>query len=415
MTNIDPHKDENVFSQQIINRCICPIPQRVNLPKKVLMISFFYEPTKNYQTVRLNKFIKYLPKFKWEPIVLTKEKKNATREIDVKTNIFRSFCILLKHHSTINSYSWIPSAVFKAKKIIKREKIDLIYVTCPPYPPAIIGAILKKITKKTLILDFRDAWTFNPYHGTNIFNKLLEFFVLKNTDFLITTTKGTTEEYLYRYKFLKDKIVTIYNGFDMDDFPQKNIKGYDIFTITYTGSLHGTRSLEILFKAIEKTNKRNIQILIVGLESESIKAVLNKYNLQNTVKFTGVVHQKKAIEYLCKSHLLFLIQGATEKRCIPIAGKTFEYLNTGKPLLAILPDGDNVDLIRKYSDNSYIINSFEINDVSDAIDDCYIKWELSKLDVSHKNREEFEQNFNRKNLTMELVDIFERAIKIKED
>lgn len=54
--------------------------------------------------------------------------------------------------------TWLPYAVRAGRRIIKQENIDLIFATCPPFSDALIGACLRVLTGKRLVLDFRDDW-----------------------------------------------------------------------------------------------------------------------------------------------------------------------------------------------------------------------------------------------------------------
>jgi hypothetical protein len=40
---------------------------------------------------------------------------------------------------------------------------DCIYVSCSPFSSALSGCLIKAITGKPLVVDFRDAWSLNPH------------------------------------------------------------------------------------------------------------------------------------------------------------------------------------------------------------------------------------------------------------
>lgn len=92
--------------------------------------------------------------------------------------------------------------------------------------------------------------------------------------------------------------------------------------------------------------------------------------------------------------------------------KAFEYLATGKPILAIIPEGELAELIREYSDNSYIITSGNVDEIADAILDAYKKWKEGKLTLTSKEKvERFREKYNRKNLTKELANVFNMVLE----
>ena len=56
---------------------------------------------------------------------------------------------------------------------------------------------------------------------------------------------------------------------------------------------------------------------------------------------------------------------------IAVAAKTYEYLATGLPILAHCPPGDNVEIIRRYAANSYIVTSPEGRELEGALRAAY--------------------------------------------
>ena len=51
---------------------------------------------------------------------------------------------------------WAPYLIPKALK--EAKKADIIYATAPPYSVIMQAALLKKITRKKLVLDIKDDW-----------------------------------------------------------------------------------------------------------------------------------------------------------------------------------------------------------------------------------------------------------------
>jgi hypothetical protein len=47
--------------------------------------------------------------------------------------------------------------------------------------------------------------------------------------------------------------------------------------------------------------------------------------------------------------ILIVYQAPNRNEVTSVAGKTFEYLRSGRPILAVVPPGDNADLVRRYA------------------------------------------------------------------
>jgi len=281
--------------------------------KKVLIIARAFPPFLSIgHSIRVVKFIKYLPALNWMPVVLTINdqdeyelfrkvgSENLLSEIQPQVKIYRTIAgepsltflnkedELFKRNQFIamivkiigsarrfalrtfflpdRHLAWLPFALNQGQKIIKEESVDIILATCPPHSSTIIAACLKLITHKPLILDFRDDWIGTPwYHSRNkirqILEKGLESWVVKMADKVILVTEWSRQAFRDRYSLEPaDKFILITNGCDLKDFievqsmtaPSDNSK----FTILHAGSLNDSKAWErsplALFQAIHQ-------------------------------------------------------------------------------------------------------------------------------------------------------------------
>jgi len=423
--------------------------------RKVLMINYaFPEPGE----MRMSGYLKYLPQFGWEPYVLSGNVWQKGKEKDVTpalsdisdlrvfyirnlfdpgrrakgipedsskpakigyriVTFFRWFVMFVVMRLCTG---WIPTALLFAKKIIEKENIDLIWAF--PAPGAVMGVLLKKITKRPLIIDYPDPWTFNPHYSypSRFYQKLdmmLEKWVLKNCDQLIVATKWIKNKYLLIYPWLDKKIWVLRNGFYSEHFLKNQIleQSNNKFTITYTGRFYGLRSPKLFLEALNrifierKIPRDDIRVFFIGSKAGSTKVdnLIKDLLLQDLIIQTNWVSVEKSYDHILKSDLLLIPEFANV-----LTTKAFEYLATGKPILAIIPEGELAELIREYSDNSYIITSGSVDEIADAILDAYGKWKEGKLTLSSKEKvERFRKKYNRKNLTKELADVFNMVLK----
>jgi hypothetical protein len=90
-----------------------------------------------------------------------------------------------------------------------------------------------------------------------------------------------------------------------------------------------------------------------------------------------------------------------------ITGKIFEYLQAGRPILAIAPtDGDLAEIIEQ-------THAGQTVDFEDAITLKKViaaYYQLYKMDSLHQKTRNIEQ-YHRKNLTLQLQDFIEQTIK----
>lgn len=271
--------------------------------KKVLIISYYFPPSGGPGVQRVLKFVKYLPEFGWQPIVLTVNDgdfpardesllKEVPQNVDVhRTDIFEPYDYYRrltgrkkgqaidvdniekgskkklsdKLAEFIRATFFIPDArigwkkfaVAEGKKIIDEQKPDLIFSSSPPYTCALIAMELKKYAKKNYgldipwVSDFRDAWTDYLTTPTRWFlpkkiDKKYERTTLDKADVLTIVASGMKDDFERKYPEISKKTnyVLLRNGFDSEDYAHIKTTGSrnEKFTVVYTGSMYGKRN-----------------------------------------------------------------------------------------------------------------------------------------------------------------------------
>ena len=99
-----------------------------------------------------------------------------------------------------------------------------------------MGVILKKLSGKKLIIDFRDPYAIEiptrnkdmyPFEFRRKIDRRIEDFVLKKSDIVILNTEETRALYMEQYPHIRNKAFTVHNGFDAKFLP-KEYKPYKI-------------------------------------------------------------------------------------------------------------------------------------------------------------------------------------------
>ena len=91
-----------------------------------------------------------------------------------------------------------------------------------------------------------------------------------------------------------------------------------------------------------------------------------------------------------------------------ISGKLYEYLGTGKPILALTEDGPIRDLIKK-SGCGILVDHNDTQKIKKEILNCYNRFKEGRL-KAEPNRD-FIAQFERKRLTHQLATIFDELSK----
>lgn len=367
--------------------------------KKVLVVSYTFPPENNMGAVRIGKFVKYLPEFGWEPVVLTADRiddlsRTLPVEID-EANIFRTKYFTLSHilagmlttrkkNDSINSikqdsysnkpstgwknntlkalrimspvYSlpminqltmepldWYRSGLKQGMELAKKGDIDVIFSSYSPSTSHLVASGIQKRTGIPWVADFRDLWSLNPYSSKlqpfHFLEKKWEKRAMRNSALLVTVSEPIAREL---EEFHSKKVVTIPNGFDEADYIVDDTLLHR-FTITYTGTIYpGKRDPSPLFRAIAELSHEGrlhnnaIEVRFFGLNVlETIRSLVNKYGVKQFVKVYGFVPFKESILRQKESTVLLLLSWNAPKDKGVYTGKVFEYLGASRPILGI--------------------------------------------------------------------------------
>nr|WP_321027161.1 glycosyltransferase [Clostridium neonatale] len=440
--------------------------------RKVLVIAYYFPPLGWSGVQRTLKFAKYLRDFDWEPIVVTVGKtkfsildQSLENELPKDINIIRIDDIVLKDvtdamkrqlkgyiEASMNFISdenlkqlyeeeiekifselrdlllipdgnaiWANSVIKKIRNKIDFNKIDVVYTTSGPYSAHIIGEYIKRKYSIPWIADFRDQWINNPYidYDKNSLRykieKSMEKSVVLNCDRLITTTPIITENYISTYKIEKNKVITITNGYDEEDF--KNIKSKkenNKFTMIHNGSFYLKRNPYTVARVIKKLvendiiDEKKIEIILNGNNDYNIinkfKEIMGKYSYIITIN--GYLSHEESLIKSNDADILLLICGEEESSKQVYTGKVFEYLRLRKPVLSISPKGSLVEKLLDETECGINAEYSDIETIAKIILNYYNSWlKGNKIKVDAKNIERYE----RKELTKKLVEIFNEA------
>ncbi len=434
--------------------------------KKVLFISYYFPPMGMGGVQRSAKFVKYLHEFGWEPIVLTVKDvfyhahdpsllNEVSKTTIVRTESFDPLRIKQRLSSPIrkkiNSHApthrssifhlinrhcfpwifipdtkvpWIPLAIREADRILQQHHIDLILTTSPPHSSHLIGLSLKKKRGIPWVADFRDDWKTEQFErGPTLMHRRLDrrmaSRVVQKADKIVTVTDPILHN-LIRLSHRNPKhFITIPNGYDRDDFDRSDPSDSDPqkWTITYCGSLYPKRNPEQFLQAVSEAVhdqpaiKEKIDIRFVGNVYEiDLTRMIEKYGLKDVVHVAGYISHQENIRYLMSSNCLLLLIAKDESKGIA-TGKIYEYLASGKPIFAIVPEGEAEKMIIKHA-RGVVIPPDDGEGMKAQLIRAFDLWKRKDLKITVPRWEGIEQ-YERRNQTKVLADIFDRCVESK--
>lgn len=380
----------------------------LNGARKILFVSHCYPPSSEVGAIRVARLSQYLPEFGLQPVVLTSEtiEAEASENIDLvpagiqieravqfssplelyaaTRNRFRekssngqasasskdasinrpSLRVYLLHLLTMpdGDWGWYWPAVRLGKKLIERESIAAIFSSGPPWTSHMVACRLKSLAGIPWIADYRDSWTFDTWRlrwtpGWRLrLDRWMEKRWLANADLVTCTTDAIRDGFISEYPPLpKSKFATLTNGFDDVEVVQPDsITKPAKKTLVHSGTLYGDRyrCLESFCQAVGhlvdtgSLDPTMLKILFLGETSPAAIAIAErtvpKLLKEKSIEFRPRVPWQEAQQIVRLADLLLIFQG-DHKLSIP--AKFYEYLRTGKPMLAIAEKGALSELL----------------------------------------------------------------------
>ena len=416
------------------------------MSKKVLIITYYWPPAGGPGVQRWLKLSNYLLENNVKPIIYTPSNpkypsidesllNDVNSEIEVikqpifepfgnlfskirkkgipkkkDQSIFDKFLIYLRGNLFIpdSRIFWVNSSVNFLSKYILENNIESIITTGPPHSLHLIGLKLKSILNISWYADFRDPWTKINYHKElklSLRSKKkhleLESKVLNSCDRIIVTSNKLLNEY---NKIAKTPISLITNGFD---YQKLQLELDEEFSITHIGRLLPERNPKILWNAlkelciINKNFKNNLKINFIGNVSENLRNEMKTNDLENSVVYHNYIKYNDTIPYLIKSQILLLIESDDNESSYAIPAKIFEYINSGRPIIAIGPkDSEIKQIIDETKSGKYFLYS-EYDELLSYLSNSYYKYESKNLHSTSINIDKY----HRKNLAKKLSQI----------
>jgi glycosyltransferase involved in cell wall biosynthesis len=350
--------------------------------KRVLMVAYHFPPLAGSSGVqRTLRFVQHLPRFGWQPAVLTTcirayERTSADLAADVPDGVLlkRAFSFdAARHLSLAGRYpsflarpdrwmTWQYDAVRVGMRLVREWQPHAIWSTYPIATAHRIGAKLHRRTGLPWIADFRDPMAQEGYPpDPRVWQafKRIEETAVRQARFSVFTTPGAAREYRLRYAAFADRIVVVENGYDEESFsafaagstPAPLNPG--IATLLHSGIVYPSeRDPTQLFTALRqmladgRLQRGALRIRFRAARHEALlKRLANANGVEDMIEVLPPVPYRTALEEMVRADGLLVLQAANCNEQIP--AKLYEYLRAGRPILALTdPIGDTAAVMR---------------------------------------------------------------------
>lgn len=309
-----------------------------------------------------------------------------------KKNKLQNFIDIYFHPNAIEAREWKYEFQKKISSIINEYKPALVFVTAPPFSIVDLAIQTSKQFKLPLVIDLRDAWSnwfTHPYasYFHYLYKRKTEATALKNADAVIATSKQTIEDFIKLNPTIsKNKFHYIPNGFNGNLQTWENNLGKSAeIKIGYVGSFYYSpesrsafftpwykkkfhrklqyvpnmqdwmyRSPYFFFKTLYQffklypQLKNKIKVEFAGEKPDWLIQMINEFDLQQNVTLLGYINHQQSLSFQRECDLLLITSAKViNGKDYSIAGKTFEYFQNQKPILAFVCDGAQKEILEE--------------------------------------------------------------------
>ena len=436
---------------------------------KVLFIAYYFPPTGGAGVQRALKFVQYLPSEGFLPVVITGPSSPDSRWTPHDRTLVSSIpeCVPVhriggsvpdegsRFHRRVRRWLaqpkefskwWIRSATELAASAARDEV--LIFATMSPFESGEIASELSKRLHLPWVADLRDPWALDEMEiYPTALHRRLEMLkmerLLSTASLIIMNTPEAAAAVRSAFPRLRDqRIISIPNGFDSADFSFPLAQRQDgKFRIVHTGYLHTesgarlrnrtfyrllggvqpgvdilTRSHTVLLEAAARYCERDrefrsaAEIVLAGNLTPADEAVVSASAVADLVRLPGYLSHAESVRLVRTADLLFLPMHNLPpgRRCRIVPGKTYEYMASGRPILAAVPEGDARHFLERCGTAS-ICRPNDIGAMVALLERAYSRWK--KQEPSPGSDQTFVCQFERRALAHTLAGTFHSLLE----
>ena len=428
--------------------------------KKVLIVTYYWPPSGGPGVQRVLNFVKYLPLYGWEPVVLTVREgeypaKDVSLEKEIpsglkvfKTKTFEPFALFKlvsgkKQNDSIGTYilsekspnlitriskwirfnlfipdarvGWKKFAVREGEKIVREETVDLILTSSPPHSVQLIGQVLAQKTGLPWVADYRDPWkeiVYNQNQQRTAWAEKrdgrLERMAINRADGIVTISRDIQRLLEGKCECVKP-VKVVFNGYDNKPEP---LPRNECPIITYTGALSETRVPTPLLPALAQLREEGVRFRLkfIGNICPEFRRLVEEHGFGPDTEFIPYLPHSESVRNINGSDVLLLVIDNVPNNKGILTGKLFEYIGARRPILAI---GNTEGEARQIIDECQcgeMLDYADVEGVKRVLREWYACWREGKVACSFANS----SAYSRKSLTGELARFLDEIMARRE-
>lgn len=375
--------------------------------KNIIIISTFFPPNRHIAVSRVEAYAKYLS-VEHQVTVITLGDREAVVDYEFEngtkckvyylsnkslltpllfytgkegwfTHKFKTVVRVIHNKFDISLFSnWAKKAENLLSEILKEKKVDVLISSYAPEDVLEVSyKALQKLdnTHTKWVLDMRDEYS----DELGLSNKIRlkrrenETDFSKRADLVLSVSEPLVDLFKKRMSYAKE-FMELRNGFDHDIKPSPYIKKEKL-RIGYFGSFHGKRNPSLFFKALEDLSCEVCYEFQIATKNITFSI---PSQIRENIKNLPFMSYEESIRKMSDMDVNLLVLPFTGVLGV-YSGKIFDYLSSGRPILALVNPDDVAAKLIYETDSGYIADFEDVEKIKEAILKLYSDWQHDTL------------------------------------
>lgn len=286
-----------------------------------------------------------------------------------------------------DSYAgWARRASRAGARRLERRDVTALLSSSPPDSVHLAGLDLARRFRVPWIADFRDPWVglhfrTPPTAWHRACQQAFERRVLEGADQVLAASRTHAEQMARAMPDRADRIVHLPNGYEPRPESEASAGPADDpekFLLVFTGTLaqmpDALAFLEGVHDALARRPeaRRRLRVKLAGPFESGVEDRAVALGLRGIVEFLGPVAHAAARALQARADLLLLWKPSGEGYRTMVPGKLYEYLGSGRPILAVLERED--EAARLAADGGAVVVPARREAIAREIELRYAAW-----------------------------------------
>lgn len=259
---------------------------------------------------------------------------------------------------------WVPGAIEAGRRALRERPHHLVFATYGPASNLLVGRALARAFSLPLIVDFRDLWSTlpMPVFATELHRAAalrIEREIVRKASRITAVAPAMAQDLAATHEIDPSRAISITNGFDPSDVLRvHDARSGGPFRLMYCGTVHVHYDLEPFWRALRAladagvVTPASFRVEFVGsLSTYEPKS----HGVMDFIDISPLVPHAEVFGALARADALLMVETPGYYARYGYAAKVFDYVLTGKPVVALVDPGGNSDRLLRAAEVGHCV------------------------------------------------------------